>query len=418
MHPLLLIILTALILDYLLDLIANLANLANLNHLQPQPPALLKDIYEKKEYSRSQAYLRQTTRFSLIQSTLTLFLTLGFVLVGGFGFFDTIVQNLTSNSYLAGIIFTSSLLLLTTLVSLPFSVYSTFVIEAKFGFNQTNLSTFASDTIKTILISVVLVNAILVLIMWLFNLLGPVAWLVAWATVSLIQLFLVFIAPLVFLPLFNRFTPLPPGELRSQIHSYTKSQGYRLEGIYTMDGSRRSTKGNAFFIGFGPLKRVVLFDTLIKNHPPSQLVAILAHEIGHYRLGHILQRLILSLAVTFILFFLLDQLLGFPPLFNAFSLKPSLYAGILLALFLFSPINRLLSLFTNAFSRHHEFQADHFSISTYPKPQALAQALKTLSASNLTNLTPHPLKVILDYSHPPLFNRLQALSQSTPKRHS
>jgi len=417
MHPLLLIILTALILDYLLDLFANLVNL---NHLQPKPPELLKDIYPKKEYARSQVYLRQTTHFSLIQSTLTLILTLGFILVGGFGYFDALAQNLTSNSYLAGIIFSSSLLILTTLLSLPFSVYSTFVLEAKFGFNQSNLSTFVSDTIKTILISLVLVNAILVLIMWLFNLLGPFAWLAAWISVSLIQLFLVFIAPLVFLPLFNRFSPLPSGKLRSQIQAYAKAQGYRLEGIYTMDGSRRSTKANAFFIGFGPLKRVVLFDTLIKNHPPSQLVAILAHEIGHHRLGHILHRLILSLIVTFLLFFLLDQLLGFSPLFTAFSLRPSLYTGILLALFLFSPINRLLSLFTNAFSRHHEYQADHFSISTYPKPQALAKALKTLSASNLTNLTPHPLKVILDYSHPPLVNRLQALGQtsSKPKHHS
>lgn len=388
----------------------------NLSRLTTKIPKEFQDVYNQQKYQKSQEYLRTTTKFSLIQSTVSTLLLLSFIYLTGFNFLDTFARSFGLSPVSTGIIFTSLLLILNTLASLPFSLYSTFVIETKFGFNKTTPHTFFLDLAKSLLITLLLVNLILSIISHIFHVYTTQAWLLAWVVITLIQLFLTFISPIILLPIFNKFTPLPQGELRRDIESFAKSQHFVLQDIFTMDGSRRSSKANAFFTGFGPYKRIALFDTLIKNHTTSELVTVLAHEIGHFKLHHIHQMLALSTLILGVSLFIISQLINNHLLFNVFGMDHvSLYASLIFAGLLLQPLFTLISPVTNWLSRRNEFAADRFAVTTTGKPKTFIRALKKLSLDNLSNLTPHPVKVFFDYSHPPVLVRIQTIKKISVK---
>ena len=410
MNGYLLFILSILLLDYLIELIVALLNLRSLN---PALPAEFAGVFESDQYARSQEYTRANTRFGLIQSTVSLVATLAFILAGGFNLVDGVARGLGFGPIPTGLLFTGLLALLAGTLNLPFSVYQTFVIEQRFGFNTTTVATFLLDTLKAILLAVLLGGPLLAAILWFFEFSGPWAWLYCWGAAVAFILVVQFLAPVVIMPLFNKFSPLADGELKEAITGYAAAQRFALQGIYTMDGSKRSTRANAFFTGFGRFRRIVFFDTLMEKLTTSEIVAVLAHEMGHYKLKHIPVTMVLSILQMGLLFFILSLFLGNQGLFAAFGMDQlSIYASLVFFGFLYAPISTLLAIGFNAFSRRNEYQADRFATHTNGAGaggEALISGLKKLSVSNLSNLTPHPLHVFLNYSHPPVLARIEAL---------
>jgi STE24 endopeptidase len=403
-----LIILFALLADFILGAVADWLNL---KALDPKLPAEFADCYDPAEYARSQEYTRAKSRFGQVTATFDLALLLLFWLVGGFAWLDQLVRGLAEGMVFRGLLFFGLLLLAKSLLSLPFSVYSTFVIEERFGFNRTTPATFIGDLFKGLLLAVVLGAPLLAAILALFAKAGTLAWLWCWAAVSLFTLFVQFIAPTWIMPLFNKFTPLPDGELREAILAFAGKVNFPLQNLFVMDGSKRSAKSNAFFTGFGRHRRIALFDTLIAQQTVPELVGVLAHEIGHYKLKHILKSMLLGLVHAGVMFYLLSFFLARPELYAAFGLsEPSLYAGLVFFGLLFTPLEMAIAPFMQYLSRCHEYQADRFAAEHTGNPAGLADALKKLSVSNLSNLTPHPFYVVLHYSHPPLLARLRALA--------
>lgn len=384
----------------------------NIRHISTQLPEEFQDVYSPEKYQTSQEYLLETTQFSIIQSSIHLILTIPFIILGGFNYIDTIARNISQGPIVTGVIFFGLLIILSQLLSLPFSIYHTFVIEKKYQFNTTTPQVFIADLLKGMLLLGLLGIPVLTLILWFFETTGSHAWLWCWGATSTIQLILLYISPILIMPLFNKFTPLKDTELHTAISDYAKQVSFNISGIYTMDGSKRSTKSNAFFTGFGKFKRVVLFDTLIKNHSIDELVAIVAHEVGHYKKKHIFKHMLISLATSGAMFYLLSLFIKNPGLFQAFKMTHiSTYASLVFFSFLFSPIEAILSIISNILSRKHEYEADHYATSTTPSPNALITGLKKLSVDNLSNLTPHPLKVFLEYSHPPVLARINAIKR-------
>ncbi len=313
---------------------------------------------------------------------------------------------------LTGLIFAGIIYLLSSLISIPFSMYKTFIIEEKYGFNRTTLKTFILDILKGYLLTIVIGSPVFIFIIWIFRNFGDKAWLYCWTGISAIQILLMFIAPAVIMPLFNKFTPIQEGELKNSIEGYAQKEKFQLNGVFTMDGSRRSTKSNAFFTGFGKYRKIVLFDTLIKNHTTDEIVAVLAHEIGHYKKRHILKFMFMAILNTGIMLFALSFFVHSPGIFEAFKMESQpVYAGILFFAFFYEPINYAISVVTNIFSRKFEYEADKFAVKTSNKKEAFITALKKLSADNLSNLTPHPVKVFLEYSHPPVLERIKTIRQ-------
>ena len=405
-NPYLIIVLALLIFNWLLSLIVETLNVRNVS---TEIPDEFHGIYDDEKYAKSQRYLKDRTRFGQIQDAVMLPLTIAFILLGGFNWVNNLAEVSAEPMILRGLVFGAILMLISQIVGLPFSIYSTFVIEERYGFNKTTAKTFILDILKGWLLTALLGAPIFALVLWIFSAV-PHAWLWAWGALSVIQLFILFIAPVVILPLFNKFTPLEDGELRSAIADFAKAQKYTVSGIFKIDGSKRSTKANAYFTGFGKTKRIALFDTLIEKQSVRELVAVLAHEIGHCKRGHITKSIIISLASSLLMFFILSLFITQPGLYSAFGIESTpLYAGLLFFGFLYSPINMILSLFNNILSRKHEFEADAFAAETTGKPTDLIDALKKLSVDSLSNLTPHPLKVFLEYSHPPVIERIKAL---------
>lgn len=381
----------------------------NLKVAKPEAPADLADIYEPDRYAQSQRYLRDNTRFDVFQSTLMLALLLAFILSGGFAWLHRIALQTSDSMILQGLVFTAILMLIMKVAGLPFSIYDTFVLEERYGFNRTTPKTFVVDLFKGLLLTAIMGIPILALILWIFDTV-PYAWFWAWAALSVIQLFMLYIAPVAILPLFNKFTPLEEGELRSAIEAYARKQQYKLSGIFTIDGSRRSAKSNAYFTGFGNTKRIALFDTLIEQHTTDELVAILAHEAGHSRLGHVKKGIAMSSITSLLMFALLAVAVQQPGLYAAFGIEGTpLYAGLVFFGFLYAPISMILGVVGSYLSRKHEYEADAFAAKTTQGSQALISALKKLTAHNMGNLTPHPFKVFMEYSHPPLRERMRAL---------
>ena len=407
MNIYLVIILTILVGSYVLNLVVERLNI---RHLKVNLPPEFAGYYDAHKYKQAQNYLKENTGFEIITKTIFLVITLTFILVGGFNIVDQWARNFHLGPILTGLIFAGVLLLTYLTLHLPFEAYDTFVIEEKYGFNKTTVKTFILDILKSWLLIVLIGGAAFSGILWFFGEAGNLAWLYCWMAITLFQIFLFFIAPVVIMPLFNKFIPLEEGELKKAIEGYAESQGFKMKGVFKMDGSKRSTKSNAFFTGFGKFKRIVLFDTLIEKHTVSELVSVLGHEIGHYRKKHILKFLVISTITTGLMFFILSLFINHPGLFSAFRMEEtSIYASLFFFGFLYIPINMIFSILTNVLSRKHEYEADAYVVSTYRQPEAMITALKKLSVDNLSNLTPHPLKVFLQYSHPPVLERIQAL---------
>ena len=401
------IILAALLFEYALNLIADLLNRRTLSADLPKE---FVGVYSPDAYMKSQNYTRTRTNFGIVESTFSLVITLVFWFAGGFNYLDQTVLQLQYGNLVTGLIFIALLLLFRSILSLPFSVYSTFVIEEKFGFNKTTSKTFILDIVKGLLLGVLLGGPLLLGILAFFQYAGSLAWLYCWMTASVFILFVQFIAPTWIMPLFNKFTPLESGELKNAILSYAKSVNFSLRDVFMMDGSKRSSKSNAFFTGFGRNKRIALFDTLIKKHTVAELVAVLAHEIGHYKKKHILQGIVISIVQMGVMFFLMSFFISSKDLFDAFFMQNvSIYAGLLFFGLLFTPIEFLLSLALNALSRKNEFEADRFSVTTIENSETMVDALKKLSVDNLSHLTPHPFYIFLNYSHPPVLERIKTI---------
>jgi STE24 endopeptidase len=401
------IILVALAANYLLNLISDLLNLRS---IQAPLPEEFRDVYDEEKYRKSQDYTRVRTRFGLLTSTFSLVLLLVFWFAGGFNWVDQLVRGFGYGTIPTGLMFVGILILAQTLISLPFSVYATFVIEERFGFNKTTPATFIADRLKGLMRTVLLGGPLLAGVIGIFEYFGTIAWLYAWIVVVLFTLFVQFIAPTWIMPLFNKFIPLEDGELRQAILSYADRVAFPLRGIYKIDGSRRSSKSNAFFTGFGRNKRIALFDTLIEKHSVPELVAVLAHEVGHYKKKHIPKNMVVSMLHTGAMLFLLSLFIRVPGLHEAFFMDDiSVYAGLLFFGLLYSPIELVLSVVMQVVSRKHEFEADRYAADTTDDPESMVSALKKLSADNLSNLTPHPFHVFLHYSHPPVLQRIRAI---------
>jgi STE24 endopeptidase len=406
MNGYLVFILALLVFSRILSMVVERLNLRNVS---TEIPDEFQGIYDEEKYAKSQNYLRDNTRYGELKSNIMLPLTIAFILLGGFRWVNDMAQAASSHMIVQGLVFGAALMLISQIIGIPFSIYHTFVIEERYGFNKTTAKTFVTDILKGWLLAIVLGAPIFALILWIFDSV-PHAWLWAWGSLSAIQLFILFIAPVVILPLFNKFTPLEDGELRSSIDEFAKAQNYTVSGIFKIDGSKRSTKANAYFTGFGKTKRIALFDTLIEKQTVPELVAVLAHEIGHCKKGHIKKSIIISLATSLLMFFILSLFISKPELHAAFGLDGTpLYAGLIFFGFLYAPISMILSIANSVLSRKHEFEADAFAAETTGKPTDLIDALKKLSVDSLSNLTPHPLKVFLEYSHPPVLERIKAL---------
>ncbi|RMH22408.1 MAG: M48 family peptidase [Acidobacteria bacterium] len=403
------VVLAALVGEYLLR---SLGRWLNLKALRREPPAELADVYDPEAYRRSQDYTRDAIRFGLVNATVNLLALLAFWFAGGFAWLDARVRALELPMPWDGVIFIGALALAqAVLLGLPASVYETFVLEQRYGFNRTTPRTFVLDWLKGLLLGLVIGGPLVALILVFFARFGDDAWWISWLVVSVLIVLLQLIFPIWILPLFNRFQPLEDGELRRALEAYARRVGFRLDGIFVMDGSRRSSRGNAFFTGFGRSKRIALFDTLIAEHSVPELVAILAHEVGHYKRRHLLKGMALSIAHLGLLFYLLSLVLGERGLYQAFGIaEPSIAAGLVFFGLLYAPVELLLSLGMNALLRRHEYEADRFASET-AGPAALTSALKKLARSHLTNLTPHPLYVALNDSHPPLVERLAAIAR-------
>lgn len=407
MNTYLAVILFILIGEYLFNLIVELLNIKNLKTTLPDAFA---DFYDSEKYEQSQKYLKETTSFELFTDTIMTFLTISFILAGGFNIIDRFSRNFGFGEIFTGLIFVGSVMLIMQIINIPLSAYSTFHIEEKYGFNKTTLKTFILDILKSWLLTIILGGIVFSVILWFFGKTGEFAWLYCWAAVTVFQVFIMFLAPVVIMPLFNKFTPIKDCELKTTLEAYARKESFKIKGIFTMDGSKRSTKANAFFTGFGKFRRIVLFDTLIEKHSIDELVSILAHEIGHYKKKHILVHLLISIITSGIMFFILSFFLNNPGLFAAFKMEhKSIYASLLFFGFLYAPIAMIISIFSNILSRKNEYQADEYSVKTYKKPDAMILALKKLSVDNLSNLTPHPFKVFLSYSHPPVLERIKSI---------
>ncbi|MDD4873022.1 MAG: M48 family metallopeptidase [Kiritimatiellae bacterium] len=413
MNSYLIIILLILAGRYLVELIADWLNV---KAIQTDIPAEFNGYFDAEKYRKSQNYLRDNTSFGIITDSFDTIVTIIFIIIGGFNFVDHIARHFNLGPIATGLVFAGILILATKLLNLPFSFYDTFVLEEKYGFNKTTLKIFILDIIKSLVLITILGGVIFSAVLWLFEKTGTLAWLYCWITISLFQVLMIFIAPYVIMPLFNKFIPLEDGELKSAIENYAKSQNFKIKGVFKMDGSKRSAKSNAFFTGFGKSRRIVLFDTLIAKHTVPELVAVVAHEMGHYKKRHITKAIIRSIALTGFTLFLLSIFIGNKKLFDAFKMEhTSIYASLFFFGFLYSPIAMLVSLVENVISRKHEYEADTYAVHTCGNAEAMINALKKLSVDNLSNLTPHPFKVILNYGHPPILERIKAIRMLSEK---
>ena len=401
------IILVAIIGEYLLGLASSILSLRTFS---PTLPTEFRDVFDEDKYTQARHYSKTRTYFGVIHSSIDLMILLSFWFSGGFEWFDQVVRTADYGPLGSGLMYIGSLTLASFLLGLPFRLYSTFVIEARFGFNRTTVGTFASDLLKSLVLGVVLGGLLLAVVLLFFEWAGPLAWLWCWLAATAFMLTIQFVAPTWIMPIFNKFTALEDGELHDAIVNYTRSASFPLQGLFIVDGSRRSSKANAFFTGFGTNKRIGLFDTLVDDYSVPEVVAVVAHEVGHYKKQHIVKSMVLSVAHLGVMFWVLSFFLQQEALFTAFFVtEQSVYTGLLFFGLLFTPVELVLSVLLNVFSRKNEFEADEFSALTTADAESLVRALKKLSADNLSNLTPHPFDVFLHYSHPPVLERIRSL---------
>lgn len=397
------IIIAIIIISFLVD---KVLDALNAKHYNDPIPKELNDVYDETEYKKSQAYKHTNYRFGIWSSAFSLVLTLTFLLLDGFEYVDTIARSYTDSPILVALIFFGMIMFASSIITMPFSYYKTFVIEEKFGFNKTTKKTFVLDKIKGLLMMAILGGGILSLIIWFYQLTQDQFWLYAWGVVTLFTVFMNMFYSKLIVPLFNKQTPLEEGTLRDKISDYAKSVGFNLNKIFIIDGSKRSTKANAYFSGFGSEKRVTLYDTLVNDLEEDEIVAVLAHEVGHYKRKHIIFNLVASVLLTGLTLYILSVFISNPLLSNALGVEiPSFHVGLIAFGLLYSPISGITGLFMNHLSRKFEYQADNYAKTTY-RPQPLISSLKKLNKNSLSNLTPHPAYVFIHYSHPTLLQRV------------
>lgn len=410
------LLIVALLVLWKLDFAATLLTLKN---LKPELPEEFRGVWDDEKYQKAQSYEKAQAQFGVISSIFSLTVLLAFWFFGGFGWVDGLVSEWGLGEIGTGLAFAGVLYFGSWLCSLPFSIYYTFGIEEKFGFNKTTPKTFIKDIVNSHLLTIIIGGGVLALIAWIFMSFEN-AWLWAWISLTFIYLGLAYLAPTFLMPIFNKFTPLEDGDLKSGIQDMANKCGFPLTGIFVIDGSKRSTKANAFFTGMGKQKKIALFDTLIEKQGVQELVGVLAHEIGHFMKKHILQHhlnVIIQLAVIFLLLgFATDPNSAFgSQLYSAFGIsgdsKAATVAGFILFYIVFGPVFRILGVVANIRTRKHEFEADEYAATVQGTPEHLVSALKKLSVNNLSNLTPHPLEVFLHHSHPPVLVRIQALKK-------
>jgi STE24 endopeptidase len=403
------IVLVALVADYAIELVATVLNLRSLD---PELPRSFADQYDDQEYLRSQLYTRDKSSLGLVSGGFGLAVVLAFWFLGGFEIWDQMVRSAGYGETATGVIYILSLALAQSALGIPFDAYRTFHLEKKFGFNRTTLPTFVFDRFKGLVLTIVLGAPLIGMVLAFFTFFGTLAWLYCWVALTVVSVVLQYAAPTLIMPLFNRFDPLEAGPLRAAILSYADQVKFPLTNIFVIDGSRRSSKGNAFFTGFGKTKRVALYDTLIERHSTEEIVAIVAHEIGHYKKHHIIQGTVVGILHTGVVLFFLSLMLSSQQLFEAFLVtEPSLHTGLIFFGLLFKPVEMILSVAMNALSRSNEFEADAFAVDTTSNGSAMSSALKRLTTENLANLTPHPVFVKLYYSHPPVVRRIEAIDK-------
>ena len=374
-------------------------------------PDSLKDFYKESDYKKAKSYKLDRDRVSLFSSLISTTLTIIFIFSGVYGKVSDYSLYYFDNPFLQSAGFFLFFLLISTIISFPISYYSIFTIEEKYGFNKTTFSTFIKDKIKGLIISLLIGGFILYISIQLYNFFEANFWLWLWVFLSVIIIFTNMFYTTLIVPIFNKLSPLEEGSLKNKIEKYSKKIGYSLDKIFVIDGSKRSSKANAFFSGLGPKKTIALFDTLIDKHEEDELVAVLAHEVGHYKKNHIKQGLLLSISQVGIICYILQLCLNEPNLSLALGgLESSFHLSLIAFSFLFSPLSIIIGIGMNIFSRKNEYEADKYAKETY-NGESLKNALKKLSSDSLTNLYPHPLYVFVHYSHPPLLKRLEALDR-------
>lgn len=372
-------------------------------------PEELADVFDEEEYRKSQDYKRTNYRFGLLTSTFSVLLTLTFLIFGGFEWVDQLARSISENPIFIALIFFGIVMIGSSILTTPFSYYRTFVIEEKFGFNKSTLKLFILDKIKGWLMLAVVGGGILALIIWFFQWAGSNFWIYAWALVAAFSIFMNLFYSRLIVPLFNKQTPLEEGGLKTKITAYAEKVGFELKNIFVIDGSKRSTKANAYFSGFGREKRVTLYDTLINDLDEEEIVAVLAHEVGHYKRQHIVFNMTASLVMTGLTLFVLSIFVNNPEVSMAIGVSQTSFHAALVGFgILYSPISELTGLVMNYLSRKFEFQADDYAKTTFAS-QPLITSLKKLSKNSLSNLTPHPAFVFMHYSHPPLIERIRNL---------
>ena len=404
-----LIIVSAIILEYLLS---SIGSILDIRSITPEIPKDFQVAYDKEKYAKSQEYLKDRTKFSLISSTFSLILIMIVIHTGIFGHLNDFVNAQTDHYLFRGLLFIAVIYFFQDIISIPFSIYSTFVIEQKFGFNKTTIGLFISDKFKGYAIFIVLGSIIIAPILYLFHSYPIYGWLIAW---SLLTVFMIAIQPVfihVISPMFNKFTPLDDGELRTAIEKYTKLINFPLARIDIMDGSKRSAHSNAYFSGFGKSRRIAIFDTLVDKHSTEEIVSVVAHEVGHYKLKHVIRGTIIGIIETGVMLFVFSKIMNDLGLFSVFGVDElSVHAGLIFFSMLYAPVSMVTSIISSIISRQNEFSADKYSYETTNNKEALISMLIGLAANNLSHLTPHPFKVFLTYSHPPVLDRIEAIQK-------
>ncbi|MBN2664276.1 MAG: M48 family metallopeptidase [Bacteroidales bacterium] len=391
--------------------LSTLISYLNIKSLKSEVPEEMADFYDSEKYAKSQNYTRTNNRFSLITGTFSLVVILLMLFFDGFAFIDKLASDYAEGTVLISLIFFGILFLANGIINLPFEIYDTFVIEKKFGFNKTTPKTFIGDKIKGLLLSFLLGGGILALIIYLYTLAEQMFWIYAWIAVSSISIFIAMFYSNLIVPLFNKQTPLPESELRTAIENFAQTTGFELNNIYQIDGSKRSSKANAYFSGLGPKKRIVLYDTLIEQMTNAEIVAVLAHEIGHYKKKHLIKGVFVSIINTGITLYLFSLFVSYPQISEALGVNGIKFHIALIAFaVLYTPISMITSLIMNISSRKNEFEADNFA-KNHKLSGELISGLKKLSVNNLSNLTPHPFNVFMNYSHPPLLKRIENLKK-------
>ena len=383
----------------------------NIRSMKETLPDNVKDIYDEEKYKKSIAYARTNNKFSLLTSSFSFLLSFALLSTGFFGWFDVVVRELIANEELVSLAFFGLLFLASDILNIPFQLYGTFVIEEKFGFNKTTYKTFVLDKLKGYVLTAIIGGLILFILLKLMNVFGQNFWIYFWVVISAFTLFMNMFYTSLILPLFNKLTPLEDGDLKQAIEAYSKKVSFPLDNIFVIDGSKRSAKSNAFFSGIGKKKKIVLYDTLIENHSKEELVAVLAHEVGHFKKKHIITGYLVSMLQTGITLFIMSLIIFNPEVSKAMGGEQlGIHLNLLAFGILYSPISHFIGIFMNVLSRKNEFEADAYARDTYDGA-FLQQALKKLSVDNLSNLFPHPAYVFINYSHPPLLKRLAAMEK-------